>query len=187
MGQVRFYVTNGKPESPMKGPIGFRRGSSLDRKQTPLYCRRLITARQSFFLVPLPFPIFPIKEQEKISEKLDKAFENIYSLKARMDKIPDLRMDLVIQERRDFYERQIGNEFTDYYLAHRTRALQQKLGRLLRTENDFGGAIIVDSRIKKWKGKTFSTLMKLMEPYQIERSSLEQACEGVKTFIQSKI
>jgi len=47
-------------------------------------------------------------------------------------------------------------------------------------------AIIVDSRIKKWKGKTFSTLMKLMEPYQIERTSLEQACEGVKAFIQSQ-
>lgn len=101
-----------------------------------------------------------------------------------IDKIPDLRMDYVIQKRRDFYDANLGNEFTDYYLAHRTRSLHQKLGRLLRTENDFGGVIVVDSRIKNWKGRTMETLHRLMEPYEINRAPLDQACKEVAHFIQ---
>jgi ATP-dependent DNA helicase DinG len=100
-----------------------------------------------------------------------------------IDKIPDLRMDYVIQKRRDFYEANLGNEFTDYYLSTRARSLHQKLGRLLRTENDHGGVIIVDSRVKKWKGRTMDQLVKLMEPYQLERGSLSEACESVRDFI----
>jgi len=101
-----------------------------------------------------------------------------------IDKIPDLRMDLVVQDRRQFYERNLGNEFTDYYLSHRTRSLQQKLGRLLRTEKDFGGVIIVDSRVKKWKGRTLDNLYKLMEPYDIKRATLADACVEVEKFIE---
>lgn len=101
-----------------------------------------------------------------------------------IDKIPDLRMDKVINDRRNFYEANLGNEFTDYYLAHRTRSLHQKLGRLLRTESDIGGVIIVDSRIKNWKGNTMEKLVKLMEPYQIQRTGIEEACEGVHKFIE---
>lgn len=100
-----------------------------------------------------------------------------------IDKIPDLRMDLVINERRDFFESHLGNEFTDYYLAHRTRSLHQKLGRLLRTEKDYGGVIIVDSRVKGWKGKTMEKLVKLMEPYSLERRSLSEACLEIEEFI----
>ena len=100
-----------------------------------------------------------------------------------IDKIPDLRMDLVIQKRRDFFERTLGNEFTDYYLATRTRMLQQKLGRLLRTENDFGGVIVVDSRIKKWKGGTLDKFEKLMSPYQVNRATLQEACQGILSFL----
>ena len=100
-----------------------------------------------------------------------------------IDKIPDLRRDLVIDERRDFFEKNIGNEFTDYFLAHRTRSLHQKLGRLLRTTEDFGGAIIVDSRVKKWKGPTMAKMIKLMEPYALKRSSLKEAIAGVQDFI----
>jgi ATP-dependent DNA helicase DinG len=95
-------------------------------------------------------------------------------------------MDLVINERRDFYEAQLGNEFTDYYLAHRTRSLHQKLGRLLRTEKDYGGVIIVDNRVKTWKGKTMEKLVKLMEPYSLERAPLAEACEQIGEFILSK-
>src|SRR5690606_8481633 len=79
----------------------------------------------------------------------------------------------------------LGNAFTDYYLAHRTRSLHQKLGRLLRTENDFGGVIVVDSRVKGWKGRTMQTLLKLMEPYKIRRTSLKEACESIKEFVDS--
>jgi ATP-dependent DNA helicase DinG len=102
-----------------------------------------------------------------------------------VDKVPDLRMDLVINERRDFFESHLGNEFTDYYLAHRTRSLHQKLGRLLRTENDYGGVIIVDNRVKSWKGKTMEKLVKLMEPYSLERSTTEDACKQIEEFILS--
>ena len=100
-----------------------------------------------------------------------------------VDKIPDLRMDLVIQDRRDFYESNLGNEFTDYYLAHRTRSLHQKLGRLLRTESDIGGVIVVDARIRKWKGRTMEKLLKLMEPYKIQRTNLSEACDGIRDFV----
>lgn len=100
-----------------------------------------------------------------------------------IDKIPDLRKDLVIDERQDFYEANLGNSFHDYYLAHRTRSLHQKLGRLLRTESDYGGVIIVDSRIKKWKGRTMDSLMKLMEPYDVIRGDLNDACKDVEQFI----
>ncbi|QDK41164.1 hypothetical protein DOM21_06785 [Bacteriovorax stolpii] len=103
-----------------------------------------------------------------------------------IDKVPDLRMDLVINERRDFYEANLGNEFTDYYLAHRTRSLHQKLGRLLRTEQDFGGVIIVDNRVKTWKGKTMEKLVKLMEPYSLERATMAEATKEIEEFISGK-
>lgn len=100
-----------------------------------------------------------------------------------IDKIPDLRMDYVVNQRRDFYEANLGNEFVDYYLAHRTRSLHQKLGRLLRTENDRGGVIIVDSRIKRWKGATMEKFNSLMAPYQIRRNSLKEACQQIEEFL----
>ncbi len=103
-----------------------------------------------------------------------------------IDKIPDLRLESIIDERRNFYEKNIGNEFTDYYLAHRTRSLRQKLGRLLRTENDFGGAIICDARIKRWKGPTMEKMRKLMLPYDLKRLELSQACDEVVDFILGK-
>ncbi|MGZ3806703.1 MAG: helicase C-terminal domain-containing protein [Bacteriovorax sp.] len=103
-----------------------------------------------------------------------------------IDKIPDLRMDLVVNERRDFFESHLGNEFTDYYLAHRTRSLHQKLGRLLRTESDYGGVIIVDNRVKSWKGKTMEKMVKLMEPYSLLRAPIDEACLEIEEFILSE-
>lgn len=102
-----------------------------------------------------------------------------------IDKIPDLRQDYVIQRRRDYYEANLGNEFNDYYLSSRTRALHQKLGRLLRTEKDYGGVIIVDSRVRKWKGRTMEKLVKQMEPYELKRAPLKEACSEVHKFIES--
>ena len=101
-----------------------------------------------------------------------------------VDKIPDLRQELVIDKRRDFFEKSIGNEFTDYYLSHRSRSLHQKLGRLLRTDQDFGGVIIVDARIKTWKKSTFDKFTNLMKPYVINRTNLSDACAHVKAFIK---
>jgi ATP-dependent DNA helicase DinG len=101
-----------------------------------------------------------------------------------VDKIPDVRQDLVIQRRRDFFEFKFGNEFNDYFLAHRTRSLHQKFGRLLRSENDHGAILLVDNRVKRWKGNTLKTFQKLMEPYQIISSALPKACEDIAEYFK---
>lgn len=101
-----------------------------------------------------------------------------------VDKVPDIRQDLVIKDRRDFYQRNFGNEFTDYFLAHRTRSLHQKLGRLIRSKSDRGGVIITDSRIKRWKKGTLDTFKQLMEPYELQFETLEKSCQHIQEFIQ---
>lgn len=101
-----------------------------------------------------------------------------------VDKIPDVRQDLVIQKRRDFFEFKFGNEFNDYFLAHRTRSLHQKFGRLLRSENDHGAILLVDNRVKRWKGGTLRTFQKLMEPYQITSLSLADACVAIADYFK---
>jgi ATP-dependent DNA helicase DinG len=101
-----------------------------------------------------------------------------------VDKIPDVRQDLVIQKRRDFFEFKFGNEFNDYFLAHRTRSLHQKFGRLLRSESDHGAILLVDNRVKRWKGPTLRTFQKLMEPYQIISVPLKEACEQIADYFK---
>ncbi len=101
-----------------------------------------------------------------------------------VDKIPDVRQDLVIQKRRDFFEFKFGNEFNDYFLAHRTRSLHQKFGRLLRSEKDHGAILLVDNRVKKWKGGTLRTFSKLMEPYEIISLPLKDACSGIAEYFK---
>lgn len=101
-----------------------------------------------------------------------------------VDKIPDVRQDLVIQKRRDFFEFKFGNEFNDYFLAHRTRSLHQKFGRLLRSENDHGAILLVDNRVKRWKGGTLRAFQKLMEPYQIVAQPLEEACQNIADYFK---
>ena len=101
-----------------------------------------------------------------------------------VDKIPDVRQDLVIQKRRDFFESRFGNEFNDYFLAHRTRSLHQKFGRLLRSEEDHGAILLVDNRIKRWKGPTLRTFQKLMEPYQIISLPLRDATREIADYFK---
>ncbi len=101
-----------------------------------------------------------------------------------IDKIPDMRQDLINKSRRDFYDRNFGNEFLDYFMAARARKLHQKLGRLLRRETDSGGAIVVDSRIKNWKPRTMDQFNSLMEPYYLTRTNLDNACEEIQNFIR---
>lgn len=103
-----------------------------------------------------------------------------------IDKVPDVRVSLLTNDRRTFFEKQFGNEFVDYYLAHRTRSLHQKLGRLLRRESDRGAIIITDSRLKNWKGRTIGQFKDLMEPYDIQICDLEVACQGALDFIQQQ-
>ena len=118
---------------------------------------------------------------ESFGEGIDipgKTLEFVY-----IDKVPDLRQDIVIQKRRDFYDANFGNEFADYFLAHRTRSLHQKLGRLLRRESDRGCAIVTDSRLARWKGRTIDTFRQMMLPYEFEKCSLNDACEKVESFL----
>lgn len=103
-----------------------------------------------------------------------------------IDKIPDVRQDLVVQKRREFFDFKFGNEFNDYFLATRTRSLHQKFGRLLRSENDHGVILLVDNRIKKWKGNTLKTFQKLMEPYRITNLSLADACREIQNYFSNK-
>ena len=100
-----------------------------------------------------------------------------------IDKVPDLRQDLVIQKRRDFYDANFGNEFNDYFLAHRTRSLHQKLGRLIRRESDRGCVIITDSRLSRWKGRTLDTFKGMMKPYNINITKMSAACDEVRDFL----
>jgi ATP-dependent DNA helicase DinG len=92
-------------------------------------------------------------------------------------------MDQVIQMRRDFFDKNFGNEFVDYFLAHRTQFLQQKLGRLIRSETDSGVIVIFDSRMKQWKKNTLESFKVLMEPYKIEFVSVEDATKIADSFI----
>ena len=100
-----------------------------------------------------------------------------------IDKVPDLRQDIVIQKRRDFYESEFGNEFNDYFLAHRTRSLHQKLGRLIRRETDRGCVIITDSRLARWKGRTLDTFKNMMKPYDINIVGIDEACNQTRDFL----
>ena len=101
-----------------------------------------------------------------------------------IDKVPDLRMDLVIQARREFFADKFGNEFQDYFLSHRARSLHQKFGRLLRRESDIGGILLVDQRLTKWKGSTMKSFFKLLEPYQLEIESTEESMSQLVDFIK---
>jgi ATP-dependent DNA helicase DinG len=103
-----------------------------------------------------------------------------------VDKIPDLRREYVIDKRREFYDREFGNEFNDYFLANRTRALHQKFGRLIRTEEDKGGILITDSRTARWKSRTLNTFKELMKPYDIQFAPMKEACESLANFIVDK-
>lgn len=101
-----------------------------------------------------------------------------------IDKVPDVRQDLVIQRRRDYFESRFGNEFVDYFMANRTRSLHQKIGRLIRRTSDRGGAIVVDARLKKWKGRTLEQFKKLMRPYNVNFSTMDQAVEEIQEFLK---
>lgn len=100
-----------------------------------------------------------------------------------VDKIPDMRQDLIVERRRDFFEKNYGNEFLEYFTAYRARSLAQKLGRLLRSETDRGAALIVDSRVKGWKGRSMEQFNRLLLPYELKRATLDEASEGILKFL----
>ncbi|MCB9091791.1 MAG: DEAD/DEAH box helicase family protein [Halobacteriovoraceae bacterium] len=103
-----------------------------------------------------------------------------------IDKIPDLGMDNIYQMRKDFFDRSFGNSFVEYFMSTRARKLQQKLGRLIRTQNDSGVIIVTDPRISRWQSRTFNEFKQLLEPYQVEKCKLEKAILNLKDFFCSK-
>ncbi|MBF0298062.1 MAG: DEAD/DEAH box helicase [Oligoflexia bacterium] len=104
-----------------------------------------------------------------------------------VDKVPDLRMDLIIQERRKFFDRNFGDEFLNYFMFKRALSLRQKLGRLLRTDSDIGAAIVVDARVKQWKKNTIDNFKELMSPYDLQFINLRAAVqESLKFILQKK-
>ena len=122
---------------------------------------------------------------ESFSEGIDIPGEGLQFI--GIDKIPDLRQELIIDKRREFFEKNFGQEFRDYFMAHRAGALHQKLGRLLRTPSDVGAAIIFDSRAQNWKGRTLQDFFQLMEPYHIEIEKLKTATEKSIDFLDQVI
>lgn len=122
---------------------------------------------------------------ESFGEGIDIPGESLQFL--FIDKIPDMRMDHVINMRRDYFKENMGNEFQEYYMAERVRGLHQKLGRLLRRVDDFGCAIVAESRVKNWKGKTLRTLEELLKPYYLERYPLSEATVKAEAFIKRSV
>lgn len=118
---------------------------------------------------------------ESLGEGIDIPGDNLVFV--YIDKVPDLRQDLIIQKRREFYERKFGNEFNDYFLGHRTRSLHQKLGRLIRRESDKGCIIVTDSRLARWKGRTLGTFSQMMLPYEMQVKPFDEACEETRDFL----
>lgn len=101
-----------------------------------------------------------------------------------IDKVPDLRSDKVYKDRQDYFEKNFGNAFHDYFMANRARSLHQKLGRLIRTEKDIGSVFIIDSRTKTWKPATLNYFIKTMQPYKLQISDIESAKAEALAFIQ---
>ncbi len=100
-----------------------------------------------------------------------------------IDKVPDLRQDIITEKRREFYEKNFGQEFCNYFLAYRSRSLLQKIGRLLRTTEDSGCVIITDARLKKWNQRTLKQFTEQLYPYSIYQENLHDACELSLQFI----
>lgn len=101
-----------------------------------------------------------------------------------IDKVPDLRMDLVIEARREFFQKKFGNEFQDYFMMTRVRLLLQKLGRLVRTSSDKGVILVTDSRVGKWKNETWKQFQEMLTPYQITKikaGEISKVLESLKS------
>lgn len=102
---------------------------------------------------------------ESLGEGIDLPGEQLELV--AIDKVPDLRMDYVIQRRRQFYQENFGQEFNEYFLGTRARKLKQKFGRLIRGPHDKGTILLFDSRLKKWKPRTRQNFFSLLNPYPV--------------------
>ncbi len=119
---------------------------------------------------------------ESFGEGIDIPGESLQLL--YIDKVPDLGMELIFDQRKKFFDRNFGNSFSEYFMATRARKLQQKLGRLIRSTEDNGVIIVTDSRMNRWKSRTFDEFSKLLEPYRVQRLPFEEAIEHSQEYFQ---
>ena len=78
----------------------------------------------------------------------------------------------LLQARLELIRQAGGNPFTDYQLPEAVIKLRQGFGRLIRTANDSGIVVILDSRVKtKYYGRTFLASLP-------ECEVLEQSCKA---------
>ena len=89
----------------------------------------------------------------------------------------------VQQARHEKLEAQGINPFTHYSLPQAALRLRQGFGRLIRTQNDRGSVVILDSRVhKKWYGKVFLNSLPQME---ICRENCKESIERLQSFFAS--
>jgi len=91
-----------------------------------------------------------------------------------IDKIPDMDQSLIIEERKKFFDKHLGNSFSEYFMATRARKLQQKLGRLLRTSEDKGVILVTDPRVGRWKDRTINQFKNYLSPYEVEKIQIAE-------------
>ncbi len=101
-----------------------------------------------------------------------------------IDKIPDQHRSLVVESRKQFFDQNLGNSFSEYFMATRARKLTQKLGRLIRTPNDKGVILITDPRVGRWKSRTIKQFCEYLSPYQIQSTTLDEATKAIRESIE---
>jgi len=81
--------------------------------------------------------------------------------------------DPLVKARIEHLQMQGGNGFRDYQLPEAALALKQGVGRLIRSEDDFGAVVICDPRLAtKSYGKVFLTALPPMRVTRLEKDTL---------------
>ncbi|MBF0315958.1 MAG: hypothetical protein HQK52_21230 [Oligoflexia bacterium] len=94
-----------------------------------------------------------------------------------IDKFPDIAYNLQTKSRRDFYQKNYGNEFNEYFWHERIRRLRLKLERILLPliASAEIKVIIADSRAQNWKGKSLDLVSEQLLPLTVVKSSIAEA------------
>ena len=81
--------------------------------------------------------------------------------------------DPLVKARIEHLQMQGGNAFRDYQLPEAALALKQGVGRLIRSEDDFGAVVICDPRLStKGYGKVFLMALPPMRVTRLEKDTL---------------
>jgi ATP-dependent DNA helicase DinG len=81
--------------------------------------------------------------------------------------------DPLVKARIEHLQMQGGNAFRDYQLPEAALALKQGVGRLIRSEDDFGAVAICDPRLStKGYGKVFLSALPAMSVTRLEKDAL---------------